>query len=41
MMLENNVSLVSFFIIKDWASQFMKMNIYSFYISLHEKMINV
>lgn len=39
MMLENNVSLVSFFIIKGWASQFIfiKMNIYSFYISLHEK----
>lgn len=38
-MLENNVSLVSFFIIKGWASQFIfiKMNIYSFYISLHEK----
>jgi len=34
-MLENNVILLSFVIIKDWTSQFifMKMNLYSFYIS--------
>lgn len=41
MMLENNVILLSFVIIKDGTSQFifMEMNIYSFNISINEKLL--